>query len=30
VRLNVRARGVEIDDEIEPGHPVILRLPLEI
>ncbi len=30
VRLNVRARGVEIDDEVEPGHPVILRLPLEI
>lgn len=30
IRLNVRARGVEIDDEIEPGHPVILRLPLEI
>jgi hypothetical protein len=30
VRLNVRARGVEIDDEVDPGHPVILRLPLEI
>jgi hypothetical protein len=30
VRLNVRARGVEIDSEVETGSPVILRLPLEI
>jgi hypothetical protein len=30
VRLNVRARGVEIDAEVETGSPVILRLPLEI
>jgi hypothetical protein len=30
VRLNVRARGVEIDSEVETGNPVILRLPLEI
>jgi hypothetical protein len=30
VRLNVRARGVEIDTEVETGSPVILRLPLEI
>jgi hypothetical protein len=30
LRLNVRARGVEIDSEIETGRPVILRLPLEI
>ncbi len=30
VRLNVRARGVEIDGEVEAGLPVILRLPLEI
>jgi len=30
VRLNVRARGVEIDREVETGSPVILRLPLEI
>jgi hypothetical protein len=30
VRLNVRARGVEINGQIEAGRPVILRLPLEI
>ncbi len=30
VRLNVRARGVEIDSEVETDGPVILRLPLEI
>jgi hypothetical protein len=30
VRLNVRARGVEMDSEVETGSPVILRLPLEI
>ena len=30
VRLNARARGVEIDGEAEAGRPVILRLPLEI
>ncbi|WP_246263516.1 carboxypeptidase-like regulatory domain-containing protein [Caulobacter soli] len=30
VRLNVRARGVEIDSEVETDSPVILRLPLEI
>jgi hypothetical protein len=30
VRLNVRARGVEIDREVETDGPVILRLPLEI
>lgn len=30
IRLNVRARGVEIDSEVETGNPVILRLPLEI
>lgn len=30
VRLNVRARGVEIDHEVETDGPVILRLPLEI
>jgi hypothetical protein len=30
VRLNVRARGVEMDREVETGRPVILRLPLEI
>jgi hypothetical protein len=30
VRLNVRARGVEIDTEIKSDSPVILRLPLEI
>ncbi|TCS14452.1 carboxypeptidase-like regulatory domain-containing protein [Caulobacter sp. BK020] len=30
VRLNVRARGIEIDREVETGNPVILRLPLEI
>jgi hypothetical protein len=30
VRLNVRARGVEIDSEVETETPVILRLPLEI
>lgn len=30
VRLNVRARGVEMDSEVDTGSPVILRLPLEI
>lgn len=30
IRLNVRARGIEIDREVETGSPVILRLPLEI
>jgi len=30
IRLNVRARGVEIDSEVKSGSPVILRLPLEI
>lgn len=30
VRLNVRARGVEIDSEVESENPLILRLPLEI
>lgn len=30
VRLNVRARGVEIDSEVKTDSPVILRLPLEI
>jgi hypothetical protein len=29
-RLSVRARGVEIDGEVQAGRPVILRLPLEI
>jgi len=30
VRLNVRARGIEIDSEVDTENPVILRLPLEI
>lgn len=30
VRLTARARGVEVDGQVEAGRPVILRLPLEI
>lgn len=30
VRLNARARGVEIDGQAKAGKPVTLRLPLEI